>query len=109
MVCPLIRLLRELQFRFVREKIRAPHFALQAVEYQLFLRPVENMQEDFARLRRNQAPGQFIRERTGRSSIDGLAVDLEPLTDLRQTLDARLRDDAFARWADVEQVVAAAT
>jgi len=41
------------------------------------------------------------------SCVDGLAVGLEPLAHLLETLDLGSGDDAVRVWSDVQQVVAA--
>src|SRR4030095_3232584 len=104
-----ISLLRELQSFLVGQEISPTYFALEAVDHQGLLRPLEDMKKNPARLCRQQAPGQLIRERAARSAVDSFVVNLEPLAHFRQPLDARLRNETFAGWAHVEQIVATAT
>src|SRR6185436_3147440 len=104
-----IRLLCELQSFPVRQEISPTYFALEAVDHQSLLRPFEDMKKNSAGLCRQQPPGQLIWEGAARSAIDSFVVDLEPLAHFGQPLDARLRNEAFAGWSHIEQIVTTPT
>ena len=89
----------------VGQQPRAEDAVPQPRDEQPLARPLHHVQVEPAGLAGDAAPVEVIRERRGAGPVDGLAVDLEPLPDCLQALDARRRDDPFCRRADIQQVV----